>query len=440
MDFLIIYERKNREYENAVLLQLELERRGYCCEIAQFYESSKFNLFNINPPKVILTPHLYESRSVIRTICRFGRPLQIVNLQYEQVLSRRWERLGHHNPKGEAKKGLHVCWGERTAVRLKDAGVPPQNVHIFGALQMDMLRPEFRTRDEIRASIAKRYKLPLDKKWALFLSSFAYADISSDRLKMNENVAKASLVDFVHIHTNSRDELLKWFEEVLEARLDKIFIYRPHPDELALEKVELLAKRYKNFHVIRDGAVKKWIEAADENYSWYSTSVVEAHMLGRSYSILRPYDLPDDFDSVLLKHGSFIHSLEAFRELYCSEGAEESFAIADEYVSGYYYVNPDRCSFMQYSDFLENIYLEGDNAPFVVPILERIRIFGLSSVIRVMDVFRYYYKKKVPNGFSKIPIKFLRSWCEEIDAQRCTQKEHQETRDFLQKKLTAAKW
>ncbi len=52
MDVLIIYERKQRELDNSVLLKIELERRGLSCDIVQFYEADKFDLLNAHCPKV----------------------------------------------------------------------------------------------------------------------------------------------------------------------------------------------------------------------------------------------------------------------------------------------------------------------------------------------------------------------------------------------------
>jgi surface carbohydrate biosynthesis protein len=309
MDFLIVYERKNRELENAILLKLELERRGYSCDIAQYYDASMFDVFNRNPPKVVLTPHLYETSNVIRTLSRFGRANHIVNLQYEQVLSEKWERLGHHNPKGEATKAFHICWGSKTAERLLNAGIPEDNIKVLGALQLDLLRKEYRrTTHDAKVDLSVKYNLPQQSQWKLFLSSFTYADIDEDRLKMNESVAGTKLSSFVDIHTKSRDEILDWFDKVLQQDRESIFIYRPHPDELSLDKVVELSKKYHNFRIINEGAAKIWIEGSDHILSWYSTTVVESHALDKSYSILRPFELPGDFDSVLLKNGSFVEN------------------------------------------------------------------------------------------------------------------------------------
>ena len=160
LDVLIIYERKQRELENAILLQIELEERGYSCEIVQFYEAPKFNVFNINPPKVILSPHLYNTKSVYRNFARFGHANFLVNLQYEQVLSKKWEELGAHTPKGLAQSFYHICWGKEIVRRLAKGGVPNENIKIFAPLHLDLLRPEYRPKQSVlKEQLAESYDL-----------------------------------------------------------------------------------------------------------------------------------------------------------------------------------------------------------------------------------------------------------------------------------------
>jgi len=368
LDVLIIYERKQRELENAILLQIELEKRGYSCEIVQFYEAPKFNFFNQKIPKVILSPHLYNTKSVYRNFARFGHAPFLVNLQYEQVLSKKWEELGAHTPKGLAQNFYHVCWGEEVVKRLIKGGVPDKNIKTFAPLHLDLLRPEYRPNQRVlREDLAKDFGLEKDKEWVLFLSSFTYADIEDNRLKMNEAAAGTDLSDFPVIHSKSRNKLLEWFRKVLNKESDKLFIYRPHPDELSLDKIHQIEKEYSNFYVIRDEAVKTWIAASDIIYSWYSTSVVEAHFLDKPYSILRPYPLPDSFDSVLLKHGTFIECYEDFERDYFLQDEERAFAIEDFYIKKYYQVDSDIATHKLFADFLEmliNSNQSQQNFPF----------------------------------------------------------------------------
>ena len=339
MNILIVYERKNRELENCILLKRHFEKAGYNCTISQFYDGANFNIFNRVRYDCIFVPHLYNSAEVLRTIARFGHCTNIINLQYEQVLSAKWESLGHHTPSGYAQYYDHICWGPSTTNRLRLAGIDESKLHTVGALQLDLLRKEYRLGHKLKKEICTIYDLEFDKPWILFLSSFTYADITPNRLKMNEEVAGTSLSSFVDIHTASRNKILSWFENALESTPEKIFIYRPHPDELELRVVKELEKKYSNFHILSEGSAKLWIEASDQILSWYSTTVVESHFLEKPYSILRPLPLPSDFDSVLLSKGNFVTSQAEFSKT-ISKGVDfGTFALTDEDVSDYYLVD-----------------------------------------------------------------------------------------------------
>ena len=171
------------------------------------------------------------------------------------------------------------------------------------------------------------------KDWILFLSSFTYAEISEQRLKINENVAGIGLADIVPLYTDSRKILINWFNDYLEKNSDVEFIYRPHPDELNIDIVKKLAKKFKNFHIISNFSAKQWIIACDQLYTWYSTTVVEAQFINKECAILRPFDLPESFDSVLLKHGNFISTKEEFIESRYSNFPQP---IADNIMQSYY--------------------------------------------------------------------------------------------------------
>ena len=173
---------------------------------------------------------------------------------------------------------------------------------------------------------------------------------------MNEANAGANLKSFPKIHTGSRDKILDWFKKILEKDSENIFIYRPHPDELEFDSVLKLEKQYPHFRVIRHSAVKEWIEVSDNIYSWYSTSVVEAHFLDKPYAILRPIKLPDSFDSVLLKHAKFITKYDEFEKDYFKDDLERSTAIDDFHINQYYQIDKARPAYMKYCDFLEDAY------------------------------------------------------------------------------------
>lgn len=435
MDFLIVYERKSRELENAVLLKLELERRGYSCSICQYYDGRRFRMFGFGKPKVLIVSHLYDTASVARNLSRFGSVSHVVNLQYEQVLSEKWEKLGHHNPKGEAVKGFHICWGTATANRLIKAGVPGENIKLLGALQLDLLRPEYRQeKSSIRNDLAYKFNLDSCKRWTLFLSSFTYADIAEERLRMNESVAGTNLESFVGLHTASRDKILEWFDNILRQDSDNYIIYRPHPDELNLDKVLNLESKYPNFRVINYRSAKVWIGSSDNVYSWYSTTVVESHFLDRPYSILRPIELPCDFDSVLLKHATFLTSYVEFEFDYFKDDAKRSFPIDESHMDRYYTVSQHTPSFISYCDFLEGLAGAAKTQSFDVKKLDMF-VAGLKTlaVFVVFSLYQFcrFINFDIEERRKKFNNNFLVRWFIEMENQIAKLKEEKEVETVL---------
>lgn len=413
---LVIYERKSRELETAVLLKLKLQEVGIKCDLAQFYELSSFYLFSKKNYDLIIVPHLYDSKEVFRTLTRYGKKSRILNLQYEQVLSKKWEDLGHHNPSGLAKFYPHVCWGKETEERLIAAGVPHDNVYTVGAMQLDLLQDS--DVDAIKKHLSVKFDLPRNKKWKLFLSSFTYADISDEKLRQNEAIANTNLSYFKDIHSRSRDNILNWFSKVLSEDKDSILIYRPHPDEANFEKIKKLEFEFDNFKVIEYSSAKDWIQSCDLIISWYSTTVVESHFLDKPYAILRPLELPDDFDSVLLKKGKFITSFEEFKDEVYFKNNFSSKALLDQDIFGYYGI-PIGSSVSRVVNLICDIILLPYFEVNKIPLTSRFKLYCLVLFIQVLN-FERKIKVKFPYG------KYLRSLSKDISSQIATKYEKKE--------------
>jgi surface carbohydrate biosynthesis protein len=413
---LIVYERKNRELETAVLLREKLRNLGLECKITQFYWGYDFNLFS-SAPDVLIVPHLYSGASVARLIGRYGRPKAIINLQYEQVLSEKWEKLGHHNPSDVAQNAIHVCWGKATFDRLRDFGVPSKNLLMIGAPHLDLLsQVDSEAYVTHKKSLSKQFGLSANCKWVLFLSSFTYADISLHRLRMNESVSGSNLSDFVEIHTKSRNEIIGWLEAALIDNPEKLFVYRPHPDELSLDNVELLKTKYSNFKVISFGSAKQWIMASDTILSWYSTTVVESHYLKKRYQILRPLDLPGYFDSVLLRNAEFLSDKCAFLSYLNQENENSDLPLKDSDIARYYdnvdgVISSDRLA-LYVARVLDKEFVQN----FKVPLKSFLRAKFISlSVLIVFFMYRASKRFSFVNHARK--IKFLDRWFTEFNNQ-----------------------
>lgn len=414
MNVLIVYERKNRELETAIHLKLKMENMGYFCDIVQYYQVSKFNIFTTKQFDIIFVPHLYNTEEVYRTISRYGQHAHIINLQYEQVLSLKWELLGHHNPAGLARNYYHMCWGEKTKSRLEIAGIPKDKLIISGAPQLDLLDSSEDEYLEMRNYLGGMFKLPKNKKWKLFLSSFTYADISDEKLKQNEDIVNSDLSYFKNIHTESRCQLLKWFDKVLDKDKDNIFIYRPHPDEADIINVEKLASKHDNFFIIGYSSAKNWIQSSDLILSWYSTTVVESHMLNKPYAILRPLNLSDDFDSVLLKKGFFIKEYESFEEIYLSKNFTSK-ALMNKDVEGYY-GSTDGIAVDKISSLIKQLELGTKPEKVKIPLKSYFKLVAL-GFLKVI----YHLGAKINKDLSF--TRFTSSLFEDFDSQIASKEE-----------------
>ena len=322
MDFLILYEHKVRELENACLLKLELTRRGYEVEICNINADIEVRHLLGAKPKVIITPWLYSDRTVSFIHTKFGHVERIVNLQYEQVLSRKWEAVGYHTPKGMAQKGYHICWGQGTRMRLLNAGVCPENIVLTGSIQMDLLKPEFSGYYYTRDEVAQLYDINPTKKWMLYISSFTLASASRRKVDSLAKTVNTDVDDLFYSMKLSKEETIKWIERFLMENQDFVFIYRPHPNESGDIDLDRLANEYQNFRVISDLSVKQWIKVSDHIYTWISTAISEAYFANKTCNILRPIPLSEDLDMVIYRNARTITSFAEFEESVAGENSE----------------------------------------------------------------------------------------------------------------------
>ena len=96
-----------------------------------------------------------------------------MNLQYEQVLSPIEEDNELYSLDETTKRITHLCWGRHTVDRLRGKGVDPSLLPVTGAIQLDTTRPQFDEYWKSREALAEEFALPTDKKWILYISSFA---------------------------------------------------------------------------------------------------------------------------------------------------------------------------------------------------------------------------------------------------------------------------
>lgn len=356
LDFLILYEHPVREYESDVLLKLELERRGYTAEIRQLLDRKRLRYFTFKKPRVLVSSCMYDNAAINSHVYNnIGRCERIVNLHWEQILSDTQEEGDWFNFKGNAKKCVQTCWGEKTARRLRAHGVAEKNSPVTGAVMMDFLRPEFAGYFADKETLCRRYGLDPAKKLHLYISSFGYASMTDEEVRELSEMAGTDFTGFAAVNRASMDETLRWFDQYLAAHPETELVYRRHPSEWNSHKLEALARRRPNFHVLFEGSVKEWIVAADSISIWMSTAIAEVYMAGKNCCILRPLPIPHEYDPVIYAGARYVTHYEAF----CAamDGPDQGFPIEREVIEGYFSCG-DRPAYLRMADLLEEVWCE----------------------------------------------------------------------------------
>lgn len=356
VDFLINYEHKAREFDAVCLIRAELERRGYTVDLTCTYDEDRVCFRDYKPARVVLTSALYNDACLygfVYSIAGFCK--KVVNLQWEQSLTNQDESdpLFYQNPKGYAREALHLCWGEEPRNRLLRAGVSPDRAVVAGPVQMDTLRPEFEDFFLRKEELAPRFGLDVGKEWVLFISSFTFVNMSEEEYNKELACMGARLDDFRRLSIQSKQQVIAWLEIAIARYPEKLFIYRPHPSENGDESLVELEVKYHNFRVIKELSVKQWIKSCDKIFTWYSTSAAEIFYSGKNCSILRPVEIPYEWEVSVYRNSRLINNLDGF--LKDLESSDHSFPLDSGMIDRYYQVKNEIPSYVRVCNVLEQV-------------------------------------------------------------------------------------
>ena len=346
----IVIEVANRELDNALLLKAELEHRGYTVRIL-----SKTEQFSLSETDILITPNCYNKANYefyrYRFNCKSGR---IVNLQYEQVLSPIEEDNELYSLDETSKEVTHICWGKHTYDRLLGKQVAPKNLPITGAVQLDTTRSMFDGYWKSRSQIAKEFQLPSEKKWILYISSFACFIGSKINEVQKETHTQDNVDRFALVTDNSQKATLAWFDRFLSNHDDYIVIYRPHPVELSSPQVKEISEKHPNsFRCIQDYEVKQWLKVADIPCTWLSTAIAESYFSGKNCLVFRPLEIPPDVDCVLYEDVNAAATYDEFeQQIKEYQSSTDFFPISKERIE-YYYAYNDACAYVKIADVVD---------------------------------------------------------------------------------------
>ncbi len=365
LDFLILYEHVVREYESCLLLQAELRRRGYSAEIRQLLDRKKLKYFTYKKPKVLIASCMYDNEGINSHVYNnVGVLNKVVNLHWEQMLSDTQEEEEWFNFAQNAKKCVQTCWGEATQKRLVQNGTPLHNTPITGAVMMDFLRDEFEGYFLPKEQLCRRHGLNPQKRLLLYISSFGYASMDEKEVKELSDMAGTDFSLFAKVNRESMKATLEWFARYLKAHPQEEIVYRRHPSEWNSPALAQLSEAHENFHVIFEDSVKQWITAADACLIWMSTAAAEVYFAKKSCAVLRPQEIPHEFDPVIYKGCAACTTYEQFekaaQQMQGTAQTDErlykdSFPLCHTLIEDYFEVG-DVPAYIRMADLLEEVH------------------------------------------------------------------------------------
>ena len=303
----------------------------------------------------MITPHLYNNFHILVHAKNFKKSNRsLISLQYEQIYSQAAkDDLGDiHNPKEEALYAQHIAWGKMQTKRYLSCGVPKSNIHEIGSMAMDLMQPDFCSYYLTKKDLSKQFGLNPDLDWAVFISSFGYANRTEEEIKALELLNPRARL-FSQLSVKSLYEVLGWFSIACEKNPSVEFIYRPHPAERKYDKLRIMEQKYMNFHVIESFSVRQWIYVSDMLFTWYSTSIADAYFAHKPCYILRPVEIPEILEVDIMSGADFVTSKDAFLSVLSGDKTVPHLDV--EKIERYYGNNSDKRAYLQLADLCEHM-------------------------------------------------------------------------------------
>ena len=355
LDFLILYEHIVRELDCDALLMAELQRRGYSVELFQLMDRKKLKYFFWKKPKVIVTSAMYDNETLNSFVYNnVGKLDKVVNLHWEEVLSREQEESNFYNLNENAAKCTHICWGKAARDRIVKNGVPENNAVITGAIHLDFFLPQFESLFKTKEQLAEEFGLDKDKKWFCYISSFSCAQMDDKEIEELNDMTNLDFTGFKAVGNRSMRVTLQWFDQLLDEHPEIELIYRPHPSEWNSPPLDEMCAKHPNFHVITNYTVKQWIKVSDLLGTWLSTSIAEIYYAGKNCVVIRPERLYDDYDPVTYENCTAADSYEKLNAYVNDPNMD--FPIDIPTLKSHYDVIEGYPSYMRICDLLEEVY------------------------------------------------------------------------------------
>lgn len=306
IDYLFIYEHKNREIDSICLLKTILEKKGFSVDIAMTrdLELSRYRRKK-NRPKVVVVYSAYDDNSIVSQVLSVaGTVRKVVNLQWEQIPWDNDKNRDDYIPKGMSTEVIHFCWGEKQYNRLNNYGIKYKA--ITGCLQMDFLKPPLSSVYRTREDICKHHSIDIAKRILLFISSFSGDGLNEEdrRVRSRYTINYDGIKEF---GIKNQEIIINWLR--IACRKGYCVVYRPHPSEVMSE--QLKASESENFRIISEGSVNEWILLSDKITLWLSTTIAQVYFSKKECGILCPVE-SDYYKMDIFEGARIIKSTDEF--------------------------------------------------------------------------------------------------------------------------------
>ena len=215
-----------------------------------------------------------------------------------------------------------------------------------------------------------------------------------------------SMTEYVALHQESQRKTLDWIEKLLSVS-DCEFIYRPHPSENVDVRLNQMVKKYPHFHIISDRSVKQWAQVCDKVNLWASTANAEILALGVDFAIVRPIEVPADYEVESLWCEDFITDCAAFIQ-FNTTYTDEKNAIAEKLkrMERFYSYDPDYPAYKRTADYLEQVLKSetGQSYHFTVKQHLKEAITGIKRYIISVLTHKCYVSKSM-KPVQHLPLK-----------------------------------
>lgn len=273
-------------------------------------------------PRIICVPYLYSATDFgIGEILAAHPASRMINLAYEQHLSRANQRFKRPRDEFARDRVLHIASGSDFSGYLQGHGVPGNGVVRLGSLTCALYRAPYRVRFEgQRERLAKTNDLSLDKTWLLVPENFAAAFFSRShcRHRLKQGFTKDDLHDYVQSSRECFQHSMGWLAELAaEGKCEVILRPRPAVNEayfLRRVRKSLRGRLPEGMRIVKSGDVRGWVCASDAIASNISSTLVEAVAAGKPIGMLQPQPLPR---SVETEWNAYAPRIRSYRELRC---------------------------------------------------------------------------------------------------------------------------